>query len=105
MATGFEKYPEFYGSTRWRKLRLEIFVRDGYRCAMCKRLTTRPHCDHKKPHKGNEGLFWDEGNLSTLCSSCHNTRKAMIDSHGYSQACAEDGQPLDPGHPWRKGKQ
>jgi len=103
MPTGFERYPKLYGSTRWRHTRLQVFDRDGYECAMCHRVIARPHCDHIKPHDGDLDLFYDMGNLQTLCPRCHNTRKAMIDRHGYSQACGQDGLPVDPGHPWNKG--
>jgi 5-methylcytosine-specific restriction endonuclease McrA len=32
-------------------------------------------CDHIKPHRGKEELFWDEGNLQTLCKPCHDSLK------------------------------
>jgi 5-methylcytosine-specific restriction endonuclease McrA len=104
MSTGFEKYPKLYGSKRWRHLRLVIFERDAYTCAMCQRVTPRPHCDHKTPHKGDVDLFFDEENLQVLCPRCHNSRKKMIEIHGYSQACGEDGLPLDSGHYWNQKK-
>lgn len=32
-------------------------------------------CDHVKPHRGDERLFWDEANLQTLCKPCHDRDK------------------------------
>lgn len=69
---------KWYKLARWRSLRLTIFLRDLYTCRMCGRLegsTSRLVCDHVKPHRGNELLFWDEGNLQTLCKPCHDSAK------------------------------
>lgn len=32
--------------------------------------------DHKKPHRGNDELFWDTANWEGLCVSCHNRKSA-----------------------------
>ena len=54
---------------RWRRLRLFILARDGYRCRSCQR-PGRLECDHVRPvHKG--GAEWDAGNLQALCRGCH----------------------------------
>jgi 5-methylcytosine-specific restriction protein A len=89
---------------RWQRLRIKIFVRDGFACRICKRcetrnasvvtalmstgwlvdriadtlfgaVSTRMVCDHDKPHRGSEARFWDETNLQCLCKSCHDSRK------------------------------
>lgn len=59
-------------------MRLDVFVRDYYRCAHCqspcigKANTPRAAiCNHIVRHKGNEELFYDESNLETVCKSCH----------------------------------
>jgi 5-methylcytosine-specific restriction protein A len=47
-------------------------------CAMHLRLgKVRPaECvDHIIPHRGDQGLFWDEGNWQSLCNHCHNGEK------------------------------
>ena len=57
---------------------MSIFVRDGFVCAMCRRVvgdTAKLVCDHIRPHKGDSGMFWDGGNLQTLCKSCHDSTK------------------------------
>lgn len=80
-ASGATKH--WYNLARWRKLRLATFVRDRFRCQMCGRAEGRSSklvCDHVKPHRGNEELFWDENNLQTLCKSpCHDKHKQMIE--------------------------
>ncbi len=104
MPTGYEKYPRLYGSKAWKYLRLQIFKRDGYVCALCNRPTRRPHADHIEPHEGNIELFYDEGNIQTLCPTCHDGRKRIQENKGYSPACDENGIPIDNNHPWNRKK-
>jgi 5-methylcytosine-specific restriction protein A len=73
-------WKRWYNTSRWRALRLKIFLRDLFTCQMagCSRLegdTSKLVCDHVKPHRGNEALFWDEANLQTLCKPCHDKAK------------------------------
>ena len=53
----------------WRRLRLQILERDGYRCRTCGR-AGRLEVDHIKPlrHGGDE---YDPGNLQSLCREDH----------------------------------
>ncbi|WBU28360.1 HNH endonuclease [Rhodopseudomonas palustris] len=63
---------------RWAALRLRIFPRDNYTCRRCDRVegdTSLLVCDHVDLHRGNEQLFWHEGNLQTLCKPCHDKHK------------------------------
>lgn len=32
--------------------------------------------DHVRPHRGNQGLFWDAANQQALCESCHGKKTA-----------------------------
>ncbi|ETR75060.1 endonuclease [Afipia sp. P52-10] len=71
-------WKRWYKTARWAALRLRIFLRDHFTCAACGRVegnTALLVCDHRKPHRGDERLFWDEANLQTLCQSCHNGLK------------------------------
>ena len=75
---------EWYNTTRWRKLRLAIFKRDMFTCQWpgCGRVegdTSQLVADHREPHRGDERLFWDEGNLQTLCKPCHDGPKALAE--------------------------
>lgn len=70
----------WYKTARWQALRIKIFIRDGYACQWpgCGRIdgkTSRLVADHKIKHWGDERLFWDEGNLQTLCKPCHDGAK------------------------------
>jgi 5-methylcytosine-specific restriction protein A len=35
------------------------------------RVTAATDVDHVEPHRGDEGLFWDEANWQALCGECH----------------------------------
>ena len=58
-----------YESKRWRKLRLIVFARDGWRCVRCGK-AGRLECDHIKP-VSDGGSWFDMDNLRTLCRGCH----------------------------------
>lgn len=64
-----------YGS-RWQRLR-EIILGRSPLCACCEAHSqVRPAnvVDHIVDHKGDQRLFWDESNLQTLCTPCHDAR-------------------------------
>lgn len=68
----------WYKLARWQQLRLAIFRRDLYTCRECGLIegnTSLLVCDHITAHRGNASLFWDEGNLQTLCKGCHDSAK------------------------------
>jgi 5-methylcytosine-specific restriction endonuclease McrA len=53
-------------TARWQALRLKVILRDLFTCRKCGHLegeTSQLVCDHLKPHRGDERLFWDEDNL------------------------------------------
>jgi 5-methylcytosine-specific restriction endonuclease McrA len=68
----------WYKTARWQALRLEVFLRDLFRCRRCGYAdanTANLVCDHVVPHRGDERLFWDIDNLQTLCKPCHDGEK------------------------------
>lgn len=68
----------WYKTARWQKLRWQVLVKALFTCAMCNRVegeTSKLVADHKVPHRGDEALFWDEGNLQCLCKGCHDSVK------------------------------
>jgi 5-methylcytosine-specific restriction enzyme A len=79
----------WYKLKRWRALRLVIFRRDLYTCRCGCRLlegnTSLLVCDHIKPHRGDERLFWDETNLQTLLKSCHDAAKQRAEQASLNQ--------------------
>ena len=71
---------KWYKTARWRALRWSVLVRDCFTCQWpgCGRIepdTSKLVADHRRPHRGDEMLFWDEDNLWTLCSGCHSGAK------------------------------
>lgn len=66
-----------YKTARWQCLRLVIFARDLYRCAMCGKIegnTSLLVCDHVVRHRGDVEKFW-AGPFQTLCKGCHDSEK------------------------------
>ena len=65
-------------------LRIKVFTRDLFTCQQpgCRKIegnTSQLVCDHIKPHRGSELLFWDEANLQTMCKPCHDTLKQQAE--------------------------
>ena len=65
----------WYNTTRWRRIRLSQ-LRDEPLCHMCKMPATV--ADHVKPHGWDYDAFWN-GELQSLCASCHNSKTAGED--------------------------
>lgn len=70
----------WYRTKRWADLRLRVFVRDNFRCqrtgVMCvgkHPAPDSPVANHKKAHRGDERLFWDEDNIETVTKQVHDT--------------------------------
>lgn len=69
---------KWYKTARWRRLRMVILTRDLFTCCRCGELESKDRpmvADHKVPHRGDEALFWDEGNLQCMCKPCHDRHK------------------------------
>ena len=65
-----------YKSAKWKRKREVILKRDKYLCRECKRYgkTTQANTVHHiKPVEANPELRYDNSNLYSCCSSCHNT--------------------------------
>lgn len=74
------EFRAWYKTQRWKRLRWKVLTRDLFTCQMpgCGKLegnTALLVADHKRPHRGDELLFWDEGNLWCLCKACHDSVK------------------------------
>lgn len=73
-----QAWRRWYKTSRWQKLRWSVLVRDLFTCQMCERIetdTSQLVCDHKRPHRGDEAMFWDPANLQCLCKTCHDRDK------------------------------
>ena len=62
-----------YSDKRWQQLRQRQLLVEPW-CAVCGARAT--DVDHIKPHRGDLRLFLDEGNLQSLCHSCHSKKTA-----------------------------
>ena len=77
----------WYKTARWQRLRWSVLERDHFTCQWpgCGRVeadTSRLVADHRKPHRGDEALFWDERNLWCLCKRCHDSLKQRAERGG-----------------------
>ena len=86
-----------YNTGRWRKVR-KLHLASEPLCRMCAdegRITAAQVVDHIKAHKGDEALFWDMGNLSSLCVHCHNRHKKREEMSGRkTPVIGLDGWPV-----------
>ncbi|CCB64068.1 AAA family ATPase [Hyphomicrobium sp. MC1] len=76
----------WYHSSRWQRLRLEIFKRDLYVCQATGIILGGTHpapnspvCDHKIPHNGDPELFWSPSNLWTVSKHFHDSKKQALE--------------------------
>lgn len=84
-----QSWRAWYKTARWQKLRRQILKRDGYTCqqtgvALIGKYPAgnSPVVDHKKPHRGNEALFWDEENLEAVSKEYHDKEKQSLERRG-----------------------
>ena len=66
--------PKKYKEKRWIHLRLAVLKRDKFLCQECKRKGETIDADtvhHCNPDALD--LFYDTGNLISLCNACHNS--------------------------------
>jgi 5-methylcytosine-specific restriction enzyme A len=75
-----------YKTAKWQRLRWQVLVDGLFTCVMCKRVeadTSQLVADHVVAHRGDEGLFWDRGNLQCLCKGCHDGAKQREERRGW----------------------
>lgn len=70
----------WYKTARWRHLRQEVLIRDAYTCQRTGQVLGGRHpapdspvVNHKRPHRGDERLFWDPNNLVTVSKAVHDS--------------------------------
>lgn len=66
---------------RWRQARA-LYLAEHPLCALCmgEGATTRAEVvDHKRPHRGDQALFWDVGNWQALCKRHHDAKTSRED--------------------------
>jgi len=67
-----------YNTARWRKLRRKV-LKEFPNCAICGEFKNDAALEmhHVKPPRGDEELFFDEGNVIPVCPACHKRLTAM----------------------------
>ena len=70
-------YSKLYNSTLWAKLRTAQLAREPI-CQECQQQAAII-ADHIVPHQGDTKLFYDAGNLQSLCKRCHDRKTARED--------------------------
>ena len=88
----------WYSSVRWLRMR-EWQLANHPLCAFCLEqdlVTPADVVDHVKPHKGDAGLFWDAGNLQSLCKVHHDSTKQRIEMGQTVVVFGPDGWPVEP---------
>lgn len=69
-------------------------------CALCfsvGRHTRATVVHHKKPHRGNQRLFWDRSNWMPACTPCHDGPLQSMEKGGIARlGCDVNGIPLEP---------
>ena len=99
------QWDRWYNTKPWDRRRKQQ-LKSQPLCVMClreKRITPATIADHIVPHKGDYNLFV-LGPLQSLCKQCHDQTKHVQELKGFSGKCDETGWPIDPNHPWNKGK-
>lgn len=93
-----------YKTARWQRLRQMALNRDKGLCRYCNgqgRTVPAEVVDHIQPHRGDHARFYDLDNLQSLCRPHHDATKQAEERGGYVKGADVDGNPVDPGHPWR----
>lgn len=86
-----------YDTARWKRIRKAQLQAEPL-CRMCAeqgKVTAATVCDHVKPHKGDEELFYG-GPFQSLCKPHHDGAKQAEEASGLVRGCDDDGWPLDP---------
>lgn len=82
----------FLESFEWRKIRMQVLIRDGARCACCgatRQDGRQMHVDHIKPRKLHPELALEPKNLQVLCDVC-NHGKGNWDQTDWRDEFTED---------------
>jgi len=88
MADRGHSYRRWYTLKRWVRLRKTVLIRDRFTCRECGLLkadTSELVADHTIEHRGDEALFWNIGNLQTLCRSCHDSKKQKLEQRSINE--------------------
>lgn len=78
---------------RWQMARAR-YLQHNPLCVMClPKVVQATVVDHKIPHRGDQQLFWNEGNWQSLCKPHHDSTRQAEDKGSSRQRVGEDGWP------------
>lgn len=80
----------FLRSFEWRRVRMQVLIRDGASCKCCgadRSDGVKMHVDHIKPRRTHPQLALDLSNLQVLCEACN---------HGKGSWDSTDWRPGEP---------
>lgn len=87
----------WYNSSRWKQRRASQLAESPL-CEYClareNRVTPATIADHKIPHRGDAGLFWD-GELQSLCKRHHDSDKQQEERGRPVIYYGLDGWPIE----------
>ncbi len=94
-----------YGLKAWRILRAAQLAAHPFcqRPIHGVRLVQATVANHRVPHRGDHDLFFDQANLESLCSDCHDGPTQQAERRGFAVAVDPSGYPSDPNHPANRG--
>ncbi|WP_275782443.1 HNH endonuclease [Pararhizobium gei] len=98
------EYRRWYSERAWWKLRSQRLKAEPW-CRFCRQagvMSAATIADHIRPHRGDRRLFFDRGNLQSLCKPCHDKIKQGVEARGYDTRIGSDGLPIDTNHPFYK---
>jgi 5-methylcytosine-specific restriction enzyme A len=108
----------FYSSRAWQRMRAVVLRDCDRRCAIKGCMQAAKHVDHRISRRERPDLALTASNLVPLCQAHHNAktnrhdggfgRPVRRDADPYAglrvRGCDASGMPLDPDHPWRRGR-
>ena len=76
-----------YATSRWRAVRAEVLLRDGFMCVRCspRRRSPGKIVHHRIPLKSG-GQAFDPNNLELLCHDCHEREHVELKRTDLSEA-------------------
>ena len=100
------EHHNLYNKAAWKKARAAQ-LRASPLCRMHQQIGQAVEAtvaDHITPHRGDLNLFYDAGNLQSLCKRCHDAHKQAQEHNadGLVRGAGHDGRPVDLAHPWHR---
>lgn len=92
-----EEWKKVYSSSRWKKLRKQIYDRDKGICYFCHKIVLKkPHIHHlleiNEKNALDESVFFNADILVTCHHECHNTYHERF---GYKKSIVNDDLSID----------